>query len=202
MACPNHPDRGATQTCSGCGAAFCEGCLVRFEKLQFCAGCKARYLVGVDEGPRPPSRPGAAAARRPELRATTPAPGGRPLHWVLGAAALLFAGVFLLVIVARLAEPWQALAKDRRLAEAFDRLAQVGAALERYRADKGAYPDTLDALVPAYLTRIPDDPYAGAPPRYASEPSRRLWSVGPDRKDDDGEETLDLVYVVEPSAGG
>ena len=39
-----------------------------------------------------------------------------------------------------------------------DNLAQMRKAIENYRADKGTYPPTLEALVPDYIRRIPADP--------------------------------------------
>lgn len=197
--CANHPERPSTNACSGCSGSFCDACLVRFEKLQFCESCKARYLAGVDEGPRAP-RTGSRAPRREPRRSAV---SGRPLDWVLGAAALAFSAIFAVVIIAALAKPVRALLEDRQMSKAFDQLVQVGAAIERYRADTGKYPAALEELVPKYLSAIPDDPYSGAPPKYATVPSHRLWSVGPDEKDGGGEpeESDDLVYAVEPVAG-
>ncbi|VAX41655.1 hypothetical protein MNBD_PLANCTO03-617 [hydrothermal vent metagenome] len=63
----------------------------------------------------------------------------------------------------------------------------TGIALELYRRDNNDYPDSLDALVPAYLPAVPPDRFTGKPLRYAlidGEP--RLWSVGADRNDDGG----------------
>lgn len=197
--CRTHPDREAPSVCSGCAGSFCEACVVRFEKLLFCEACKARYLAGVDEGPRAP-RTGPGARARKEPRA---APSGRPLDWLLGAAALVFSAVFVVIIIAALAKPVRAILEDRQMSQAFDQLVQVGAAIERYRADKGSYPDTLQALVPTYLAKLPEDPYSGEPPRYEKAPTHRLWSVGPDQQDGGGivEESDDLVYAVEPIAG-
>lgn len=199
-ACRNHENREAPHACSGCSGHFCDACVVRFEKLLFCESCKARYLAGVDEGPRSARAP-ARGARKQEQRART-TPSGRPLDWALGSAALVFSAIFAVVIIAALAKPVQALLQDRQLTAAFDQLVEVGSALERHRADTGTYPATLDALVPTYLTEIPNDPYSGEPPRYSTAPSHRLWSVGPDEKDDGGEEPDDLVYAVEPLGRG
>jgi hypothetical protein len=190
--CRNHAGREAPSVCSGCGASFCEACVV------LCESCKATYLVGVDE--RPHARPGARGPVRRERPA--PKPGNRTLDWALGAAALLFSGIFVVVIIAALATPMKALLDDRKLATAFDRLVQIGAAIERYRAATGSYPETLDALVPTYLSEVPQDPYSRKPPRYETAPSHRVWSVGPDAEDDGGEEPGDLVYAVEPIGGG
>jgi hypothetical protein len=122
---------------------------------------------------------------------------------VLGAAALGFAGIFAIVIIAAVADPVSALLEDRQLAKAFDQLVQVGAAIERYRVDKGRYPGALDDLVPSYLKELPRDPYSNSkePPHYETAPSHRLWSVGPNEKDDGGDERDDLVYAVEPLSG-
>jgi hypothetical protein len=43
---------------------------------------------------------------------------------------------------------------------------QVGFALAAYRADRGDYPSHLLALVPKYLTGVPDDPRTGEPLRF------------------------------------
>ena len=63
----------------------------------------------------------------------------------------------------------------------------TGLALELYRRDHDAYPDTLDALVPDYPPAVPPDRFTGLPLRYAlidAQPT--LWSVGVDRDDDGG----------------
>lgn len=44
--------------------------------------------------------------------------------------------------------------------------AQVGLALESYRANTGRYPDTMELLVPKLLAAVPIDPITGAPLRY------------------------------------
>jgi hypothetical protein len=68
-------------------------------------------------------------------------------------------------------------------------------ALYRYRADHGRFPETLAALIPAYLAAIPDDPFGGArrkSPRYKCGLSRKsflLYSLGADLKDDGGKPT-------------
>jgi hypothetical protein len=63
-------------------------------------------------------------------------------------------------------------------------------AVERYRrAHLGAVPPSLDALVPAWLPWVPEDPYsAGQPIVYRVEPdSYVVYSVDSNRKDDGGE---------------
>ncbi|MBC8101415.1 MAG: hypothetical protein H7Z41_02345 [Cytophagales bacterium] len=65
-------------------------------------------------------------------------------------------------------------------------------ALRAYRAEQGAHPESLGALVShGYLSRIPADPFAstgGTPVRYRrlAGGTYLLYSVGPDCQDDDG----------------
>lgn len=64
---------------------------------------------------------------------------------------------------------------------------RVVVALLRHRARSGAWPDSLEVLVPEFLPAVPADVYDGAPLRYALREGRPLlWSVGADRIDDDG----------------
>jgi len=62
--------------------------------------------------------------------------------------------------------------------------ARTAIALARYRLAQGAYPDALDALVPAYLAKVPRDPFDGAPLRYHLRPNGTflLYSVGKEGK--------------------
>lgn len=65
-------------------------------------------------------------------------------------------------------------------------------ALQVYKAEKGAFEDTLDALAPGILDKVPVDPVSGEPFRYeCTEDGWRLWAVGPDKKDDGGEVPYD-----------
>lgn len=61
-------------------------------------------------------------------------------------------------------------------------------ALHAYKAEHGAYPVTLTALVPSYLPNIPADPFAVATSlRYKNRGEKYLlYSIGPDGKDDGG----------------
>ena len=47
--------------------------------------------------------------------------------------------------------------------------AEIAVALRRYRLDRGAYPETLTALVPVYLDRLPIDPLTAQPPVYSRQ---------------------------------
>lgn len=64
--------------------------------------------------------------------------------------------------------------------------AVTACALERWRLANGIYPETLDALVPEYLARVPLDPASGEPLRYRRDAPDRftLWSVGWNGVDD------------------
>jgi hypothetical protein len=72
------------------------------------------------------------------------------------------------------------------------RAATTALAVERFRRAHGnALPDTLEALVPAYLPAVPSDPFDGKPLRFSRYGARHghsyaVYSVGSDRKDDGG----------------
>lgn len=83
--------------------------------------------------------------------------------------------------VQRLAEATQVL---RMEADA----AKVAIALERYRRAQGGWPESLDALVPEFLSELPRDWIDGEPVRYAmrEDGPPLVYSVGPDADDDGG----------------
>jgi ABC-type transport system involved in multi-copper enzyme maturation permease subunit len=67
------------------------------------------------------------------------------------------------------------------------RCAIVMTAVERYRRAHQHWPDTLEALVPALLPRVPIDPYNSHALRYRRVADGVLvYSVGPDGQDDGG----------------
>ena len=68
-------------------------------------------------------------------------------------------------------------------------------ALRAYKAEHGAYPATLAALVPAYLTASPDDPFASSGPLRYQRLGKKylLYSIGPDGKDDGGKPIFDAT---------
>ena len=70
---------------------------------------------------------------------------------------------------------------------AFRRIAVVSLALAVWRAEKGSYPDKLDALSPAVLKALSPDPFTDKPLIYrrAGE-GYVLYSVGPNMTDDGG----------------
>ncbi len=81
-------------------------------------------------------------------------------------------------------------------------LLRAAVAIARHRAELGRFPESLAALVPAYLPSIPRCPYSGEPLRYAEG---RVWSIGGDGDDDGGVDQLesdaieadgDVVYTL------
>lgn len=61
-------------------------------------------------------------------------------------------------------------------------------ALARYRLKHGAYPQTLDALVPEFLAELPIDRYSGKPFLYKlTDGKPLLYAAGVDQDDDGGE---------------
>jgi hypothetical protein len=72
-------------------------------------------------------------------------------------------------------------------------------AIERYRRHHGRLPATLDALVPDFLGRVPNDRFDGQPLRYAVDGNRvTIYSVGPNRQDDGGrsEDDADVKFEI------
>jgi hypothetical protein len=59
------------------------------------------------------------------------------------------------------------------------RSATAALAIEQYRLDHGgALPDTLEQLVPQYLTSVPTDPFDGAPLVYERLPQKGYRVMG------------------------
>ena len=88
------------------------------------------------------------------------------------------------------------------------RLARTALAIERWRlAHHDNLPDALAELMPAYLPTIPIDPFADQPLCYQKlARGYRVYSVGPDFKDDGGREKppdakenahFDMTFTVE-----
>jgi hypothetical protein len=77
----------------------------------------------------------------------------------------------------------------------------VGMALERYRLDNGAWPDTLAALAPKYLKEVPTDPFDGKPLRYLRlRDGVVVYSVGSGGKEVVG--AADLEAFADKDTGG
>lgn len=63
-----------------------------------------------------------------------------------------------------------------------------------YYLEQGKYPDTLEDLIPDYLSAVARDPFSGAPfVRDRTESAYALYSVGPDGRDDGGRSISVLV---------
>jgi hypothetical protein len=69
-------------------------------------------------------------------------------------------------------------------------LARVACALERYHLAHGEYPETLDALAPQFIEKIPHDIIGGQPLHYRRTDDGKflLYSIGWNETDDGGQE--------------
>ncbi|MCX6915647.1 MAG: hypothetical protein NT167_21815 [Verrucomicrobia bacterium] len=77
--------------------------------------------------------------------------------------------------------------KSARAQSSID-LARVACALERYRLANGQFPDTLDALAPKFIAKLPHDVINGQPLKYRRTDDGQfvLYSVGLNETDDGG----------------
>ncbi|MBM3844927.1 MAG: hypothetical protein FJ405_01405 [Verrucomicrobia bacterium] len=91
-------------------------------------------------------------------------------------------------IVAMLVPGLRGVLAKSQLAQAGRDLALVAIALERHRLEKGAYPDRLEHLTPAFLTKVPGDVFSGAALQYSkrADGTFLLYSVGIDGVDQKG----------------
>ncbi|MGD1083770.1 MAG: hypothetical protein ABSA47_03355 [Verrucomicrobiota bacterium] len=66
--------------------------------------------------------------------------------------------------------------------------AALACALERYRLASGQFPETLEALTPRFISRLPNDVIGGQPYKYRRTEDGQfvLYSVGWNEKDDGG----------------
>jgi Tfp pilus assembly protein PilE len=76
--------------------------------------------------------------------------------------------------------------------------AAVACALERYRLVHGGYPETLSALAPHFIAKLPHDTM-GQPFKYRRTNDEKflLYSVGWNETDDDGKATFDQNGFIE-----
>jgi hypothetical protein len=67
-------------------------------------------------------------------------------------------------------------------------LARTAIALERYRLAHGEYPESLDALAPQFIEKVPHDVIGGGPLHYRRTDDGQfiLYSVGWNKRDDGG----------------
>jgi hypothetical protein len=93
---------------------------------------------------------------------------------------------------------WTRWARHFHIHQARLHCAVAALAAERYRLAEHRWPETLDALVPAYLGAVPLDPFDCRPLRLRQVADGIIvYSVGPDRTDDGGK--LDRT---QPDASG
>ncbi|MHC1768263.1 MAG: hypothetical protein AB9869_28990 [Verrucomicrobiia bacterium] len=80
-------------------------------------------------------------------------------------------------------------AQQAALAQCGVDLARTACALERYRLANGSYPESLQALVPRFIDRLPPDLINGEPLKYVRHPDATfvLYSVGWNGTDEGGE---------------
>ncbi|MBV9125600.1 MAG: hypothetical protein JO112_19800 [Planctomycetes bacterium] len=103
----------------------------------------------------------------------------------------------------------------QKVSTAADRTGQVedntllAFALARYQRDHGRYPKELEALVPGYLARVPQDRFSGKTLVYhPAGDGYLLYSVGPNGKDDQGHGPTDtppgddLSVRMQPEVSG
>lgn len=85
---------------------------------------------------------------------------------------------------------WEAAMRSERTLTTRLALARTGLAVAHHLAEHGAYPETLESLVPAYLDAVPEDLYAdGDPVLYRrAETGAIVYSVGPSGRDQGGRE--------------
>lgn len=89
--------------------------------------------------------------------------------------------------------------------------AALACVLERYRLANGSFPEKLDALVPGFISQLPNDVITGEPLKYRRTDDGQfvLYSVGWNAKDDGGisgktlfdEKEGDWVWRSAPAAG-
>ena len=79
-------------------------------------------------------------------------------------------------------------AKRFAYAQSSVNLARTAIALERYRLAHGEYPESLDALAPQFIAKLPHDVINGQPLHYRREANGQfvLYSVGWNEMDDGG----------------
>jgi hypothetical protein len=89
-------------------------------------------------------------------------------------------------------------------AQSFADLARVAIALERYRLAHGEFPESLDALAPQFMGKIPHDVIGGGPLKYrrTSDGQFVLYSVGWNETDDGGVVVLKKKSLAYESSSG
>lgn len=74
---------------------------------------------------------------------------------------------------------------------------RAGLACKMYKKKSGHYPESLDALVPEFLDKVPVDPFTGQPLIYRLQDGGVLiYSMGSNRKDDGGRGTYNITQLI------
>lgn len=80
----------------------------------------------------------------------------------------------------------QVVAAEGRIIQRMRNL-ELAFALEMYRAEMNAYPDSLERLAPKQIAEIPNDLFTGKPLKYErTADGYRFYSVGQNEKDEEG----------------
>jgi Tfp pilus assembly protein PilE len=74
------------------------------------------------------------------------------------------------------------------IAQSYANMARIAITLERHHLAHASYPETLDALVPQFISKLPHDVINGQPLKYRRTETGGfvLYSVGWNEKDDGG----------------
>lgn len=75
---------------------------------------------------------------------------------------------------------WHDLAKAEAMSEFYTVATEVVVAVERYRRKNGMRPESLSALVPEYMPRVPDDPFGANAALNYDAVRGIVWTVGAD----------------------
>ena len=88
------------------------------------------------------------------------------------------------IAIGNFTKAWQTTAHNQTLVNE----GQIACALERYHLAHGDYPETLDALVPQFIEKLPHDIIGGQPLHYLRSEGGKflLYSVGWNETDDGG----------------
>jgi hypothetical protein len=75
--------------------------------------------------------------------------------------------------------------------------ARAGLACRIYKSRSGRYPETLEALIPDFLKKVPTDPFTGKPLVYRRDGEGFIvYSLGSNLKDDGGRSTYMITQLV------
>ncbi|MEO6847246.1 MAG: type II secretion system protein GspG, partial [Chthoniobacterales bacterium] len=82
-------------------------------------------------------------------------------------------------------------------------MARIACALERYKMAKGEYPENLNALVPDYIEKLPNDVASAKSYRYRLNTTDKftLWSIGFDGVDDNATPVKKAPNITEIEKG-